>query len=164
MSQQVENDAEHGHLQGLLAKLEAHMSQQNRSVEKERWTLQQDFARLKAQQDVFRKEQASGLSWLEENRESLQQSRQQFLAEQQEILTRCYDEQRAIALERMEVARLEKVAGERDMMSRQMTEQVHVVECGYCLHKKICCWSLLSYIHCICNKIKLGNGTFVFSI
>ena len=159
MYQQVENGAVRGCLQGLVAKLEAHLFQQNRTVEKEHWTIQQDSVRVKAQQVAFREELVSELNRLEENRESLQKSRDQFLAEQQAILTRCFDEQSAIALQRENVARLERKAGERDMVSRQMSEQVCievVVVFGVCiLFVCYCCVVILLYL-----KMKPVGGTF----
>ena len=124
LHQQVENEAQRSRLQDLVAKLEAHISQQSRYAEQERWTLEQESARLKAQQMAFRKEQVCELHRLEENRESLQKSRELFLAEQQEMLGRCYEEQRALSIGREEVTQLKRKAEERDVLSRQISEQV----------------------------------------
>ncbi len=93
--QQVENKQERERLQTLVAKLEAHISQQGRQIEQvgllqfltvsllswvrgvlqERWQLQQETSRLKAKQTAFEEERSAFLRRIEEEREQLQQAK-----------------------------------------------------------------------------------------
>lgn len=124
MTQQAENDAERERLQSLVGKLEAHISQQTRSMEQERWQQQQEATRLKAKQAAFREEKSSALSRMEEERTQFQLTKEKFLAEQQEILTKCYEEQRVVAAERSELALMKKKAEERETREKRISIQV----------------------------------------
>ncbi len=126
MTQQAENDAERERLQSLVAKLEAHISQQGRSMEQERWQQQQDAGRLKAQQAAFHEEKSNGLARLEEERVQFQLAKEKFLAEQQKILTKCYEEQHVAAAERSEVALMKKKAEEREIREKHTSIRVHL--------------------------------------
>ncbi len=124
MNKQGENETERGRLQSLIVKLEAHISQQNRTMEQERWQLQQDTARLKAQQTAFRGERTATISKLEEDRDQLQSLKEKFLADQQEILARCYEDQRVVNSERAELAVLKQRAEEREAREKQREMKV----------------------------------------
>ena len=107
-----------------MAKLEAHISQQSKTMEQERWQLQQQAARLKTQQASFQEERAVGLSRLEDERAEFHAARERFLVEQQEILGKCYEEQRLVSAERAQVSVLKKKAEEREVREKQISHQV----------------------------------------
>ena len=104
--------------------MEAHVAQQSRAVEQERWQQQQEAIRLKAQQAAFQEERVITMSKLEEQRTELQQAREHFLKEQQEILAKCYEEQRVVASERAQATLLRKRAEERDERERGKSVQL----------------------------------------
>jgi hypothetical protein len=124
VSQQATNDAERERLQSLVAKLESHITQQTKTVEHERWELQQQSTRLKAQQVAFREEMAAGLSRVEEEKEQFHATRERFLSEQQVILAKCYEEQRMVGTEKAQVGLLKRKAEEREKRETQISEQV----------------------------------------
>ena len=124
MSQQASNDAERERLQGLVAKLEAHISQQTKSVEQERWQLQQQSIKLKAQQISFHEERMAAMSKLEDEKLQFHSAREQFLEEQQQILSKCYQEQHLVASERAQVSLLKKKAEERELREKETSNQV----------------------------------------
>ncbi len=125
MTQQAGNETERERLQSLVAKLEAHVSQESRSVEQERWQLQQQASRLKAQQTAFQEERAASLGRTEEDRAQSHAAREQFLAEQQGILAKCYEEQRLVAAERAQASALKKKVEERENKEKVISDQVY---------------------------------------
>lgn len=124
MRQQAENSAERERLHLLISKLESHIAQQGKSIDQEKWQLQQDISRLKTQQTAFEEERASFLRRMEEDREQLQQAREKFLLEQREVLGKCYEERRSLAAERAQLEVVKKRAKEREDMDSQKSLQV----------------------------------------
>lgn len=124
VSQQAGNEAERERLQGLVAKLEAHISQQTKSVEQERWQLQQQSVKLKAQQTSFHEERMATMSKLEDDKMQFHSAREQFLGEQQQILSKCYQEQHLVASDRAQVSLLKKKAEERELREKDASNQV----------------------------------------
>ena len=112
--QQAENSAERERLHLLITKLESHIAQQGKTIDQEKWQLQQDTSRLKTQQSAFEEERASFLRKMAEDREQIQQAREKFLSEQREVLGKCYEERRRLATERAELEVVKKRARERD--------------------------------------------------
>ena len=51
-----------------MAKLEAHLSQRTQELERERWQIQQDSARLRARETSLEKERVTSLAKLEDER------------------------------------------------------------------------------------------------
>ena len=124
MRQQAENSAERERLHLLIAKLESHTTQQSKSIDQEKWQLQQDTSRLKTQQTAFEEERASFLRKMEDDREQLQQAREKFLLEQREVLGKCYEERRRLATERAQLEVIKKRAKEREETDSQKSLQV----------------------------------------
>ena len=124
MRQQAENSAERERLHLLISKLESHIAQQSKSIDQEKWQLQQDTSRLKTQQTAFEEERALFLRKMEEDREQLQQAREKFLLEQREVLSKCYEERRRLASERAELEVMKKRAKEREERDSQRSLQV----------------------------------------
>ena len=122
--QQAENNAERERLHLLIAKLESHVAQQSKSIDQEKWQLQQDASRLKTQQTAFEEERVAFLRKTEEDREQLQQAREKFLLEQREVLGKCYEERRRLATERAQLEVARKRAKEREETDSQKTLQV----------------------------------------
>ena len=75
MKQQADNDVERERLHALIARLEGHASQQGRQLQQDRWLLQQDTGRLRAQQSAFEEERATALRRLADEGEQLQQAK-----------------------------------------------------------------------------------------
>ena len=124
MRQQAENNAERERLHLLISKLESHIAQQSKSIDQEKWQLQQDTSRLKTQQTAFEEERVLFLRKMEEDREQLQQAREKFLLEQREVLGKCYEERRRLASERAELEVVKKRAKEREERDSQRSLQV----------------------------------------
>lgn len=61
---------------------------------------------------------------MEEDRDQLQQAKEKFLAEQRDVLTKCYEERRSLAADRAELEVLKKKAQEREQRDSQKTLQV----------------------------------------
>ena len=95
-------------------------------LSQERWQLQQEGGRLKAQQAAFEEERVASLRKMEEDRDQLQQAKEKFLAEQQEVLAQCYEERRSLAAERAELSLLQKRALEREQRDTQKSLQVRI--------------------------------------
>lgn len=124
LRQQTENSAERERLQSLVAKLEMHISQQRKQIEQERWELQQESNRLKIQQTAFEEERMSSLKRIEEDKDHLQQAKERFLSEQCDVLSKCYEERRALASERAEIAVLQKRMQEKEEMESKKSLRV----------------------------------------
>ena len=124
MKQKSENNTERDQLQSLIAKMESHVSQQKKQMEQEKWQLQQDMAKLTAQQNAFEDDRTTTLMKFETERERLEQAKEKFLTEQQEILSRCYEERRSITSERAGLSVLQKKALERERRDKQLSIQV----------------------------------------
>lgn len=122
--QKAENDSERERLQTLIAKLESHVSQQNKRIEDESWQLKQDKIRLGTQQSAFENERSSYLLKLETERDKLQQSKEKLLVEQKEILSQCYEERKSLAAQRVELSVLHKKALEREQWNKQASFQL----------------------------------------
>jgi len=127
MKQKAENNSERDQLQSLIAKMEAHVSQQKKQIEQDRWQLQQDTGKLTAQQKAFEEERTSCLLKLETDRERLEQAKEKCLSEQQEMLSRCYEERHAIAAERAELTVIQKKAAEREQRDKQLSLLVRML-------------------------------------
>lgn len=61
---------------------------------------------------------------MEEDRDQLQQAKEKFLAEQRDVLAKCYEERRSLAADRAELEVLKKKAQEREQRDSQKTLQV----------------------------------------
>lgn len=123
MKQQADNDVERERLHALIARLEGHASQQGRQLQQDRWLLQQDTGRLRAQQSAFEEERATALRRLADEGEQLQQAKEKFLEEQRGVLGQCYEERRVLAGERAEVTLLQRRALEREQRDTQKNLQ-----------------------------------------
>ena len=130
MKQQAENSAERERLHLLISKLESHIAQQSKTIEQEKWQLQQDGSRLKMQQSVFEEERAAFLSKMEEERDQLQRSREKFLVEQKEVLAKCYEERRSVATERAEMEILKRRLKEQEQRNSQKSLEVRYHCCN----------------------------------
>lgn len=124
LKQKLENNIERDRLQSLIAKMESHVSQQRKQIEQDRWDVQQHTAKLTAQQNAFEEERTSTLLKLETERERLEQAKEKFLSEQQDILSRCYEERRSVASEKASLSVLQQKALEREKRDKQYGLQV----------------------------------------
>lgn len=129
MKQQTENSAERERLHLLISKLESHIAQQSKTIEQEKWQLQQDALHLKMQQSVFEEERASFLNKMQEERDQLQRSREKFLVEQREVLAKCYEERRGVATEKAELEVLRRKLKEQEQMNSQKNLEVRYYDC-----------------------------------
>lgn len=73
--QQKETEIERQLLQVLVGKLEAHLSQQSRLMEGERWALQQETTRLRAREQALEQERITSLAKLEDERRALAETK-----------------------------------------------------------------------------------------
>ena len=62
-------------LRSLAGRLEAHLSQQTQAVESERWGIEQERAKLKAEERAFEEKRATSLARLEQDRRELMESK-----------------------------------------------------------------------------------------
>lgn len=58
-----------------MGKLEAHLSQQSRLMEGERWSLQQETTRLRAREQALEQERSTSLAKLEDERRALAETK-----------------------------------------------------------------------------------------
>ncbi|KAK1330813.1 hypothetical protein QTO34_008751 [Cnephaeus nilssonii] len=111
--QQRDMEEERSRLQEVIGKMEAHLSEQSRLLEQERWRASAEQSKAESTQRALEEQRKVTAQQLAMEREELERAKSALLEEQKSVMHKCGEERRRLAAEWAEFFAQQKLSKER---------------------------------------------------